>query len=196
MSTRPGLFRDRASLVSAVMTVALLTGMEVADIRRGTRVDDAVDDQGTAGWFGAAMGAAIAASLISAGRDRHQPVPRRPRRWWAGLALIWSGAAFNRLARAELGTNYRAQLTVVDGHEVIDSGPYRLVRHPMYTGATLICIGCGLAVDAWPISLTWALPAAALLHRVQIEEQLLRSTLGHRYEDFADRRARLVPGVW
>lgn len=189
-------FRDRSSVVSAVLTIALLTGMEVSDIRRTARPDDAADDQGTAAWFAAAMGPAITASAISLFRDRHEPLPRRPRRWWTGLGFIWSGAAFNRWARAELGNNYRSKLTIVHDHQVIASGPYRLVRHPMYTGATLICVGCALAVDAWPASLTWALPAAALVHRVKVEEQLLRSTLAHRYEHFADSRARLAPGVW
>lgn len=189
-------FRDRPSAIGAVLTVGLLTAMEASDIRKGTKPADATDDQGTAGWFGAAMGVAIAASVISLGRESHQPLPRRPGRWWTGLGLIWSGAAVNRWARAELGANYRSQLTIVHDHEVVDSGPYRLVRHPMYTGATLICAGCALAVDARPASLAWALPAASLVHRVRIEERLLRSALGDRYEHFTDGRARLVPGVW
>jgi protein-S-isoprenylcysteine O-methyltransferase Ste14 len=183
-------------MASAVMTAALLTAMEVADVRRGSRAEDALDDQGTSAWFGAGMGLAITASVFSFWRRRHSPVPQRPRRWWVGMSFIWCGAAFNRWSRRELGSNYRSQLSIVDGHEVIDSGPYRIVRHPMYTGATLISFGCGLAVDSWPISLAWALPPAALVHRVLVEEQLLRSALGHRYEDFANRRPRLIPGVW
>ena len=196
MSSRRLRFRNRFTAVSAAVTVVLLTGMEVSDFRRGSRPGDTAEDQGTAGWFGVAMGAAITGSVISLFRDRPEPLPRRPRRWWTGLGFIWTGAAFNRWARAELGNNYRSQLTIVHDHEVINSGPYRLVRHPMYTGATLICLGCALAVDAWPASLAWALPAASLVHRVQVEEQLLRSALGHRYEHFADSRARLAPGVW
>ncbi len=196
MSFRHARFRDGSTAMSAVLTVVLLTGMEVSDIRRGSGPNDAADDQGTAGWFGAAMGVAITASVISLFRDRLGPVPRRPRRWWTGLGFVWAGAALNRWARAELGINYRSQLTIVHDHEVIASGPYRLVRHPMYTGATLICLGCALAVDAWPASLAWALPAAGLVHRVRVEERLLRSALGYRYEDFADSRARLAPGVW
>lgn len=196
MSSGRVRFRDRSSAISAVLTVALLTGMEVCDIRRGGQSEDAADDHGTAGWFAAAMGAAIAASMISLVRDGHETLPRRPRRWWTGLGFIWCGAAFNRWARAELGNNYRSQLTIVHDHKVIDSGPYRLVRHPMYTGATVICVGCALAVDAWPASLAWALPAASLVHRVRIEERLLRSALGDRYEHFADSRARLAPGIW
>lgn len=189
-------FRDRRSAVSAGLTVALLTAMEVSDIRRGTLPDDAVDDQGTSSWFGAAMSVAITASVISLVRDGDEPLPRRPGRWWTGLGFIWAGAAFNRWARRSLGDNYRSQLTIVHDHDVIDSGPYRLVRHPMYTGSTVICVGCALAVDACPASLAWALPVASLVHRVRIEERLLRVTLGGSYERFADGRARFVPGVW
>ena len=194
-SSQCRLFRDRRSAISALATSALLTAMELADVRRGTTAGDAVDDQGTGARFGAAMGVAITSSVVALSRQQRRPVPRHPLRWWAGIALIWSGALINRWARRELGSNYRAQLTIVDGHEVIDSGPYRVVRHPMYSGATLICLGCGLAVDA-PASLMWALPAAALVHRVRTEERLLRSTLGARYEDFVADRPRLVPGAW
>lgn len=194
-SSQSRLFRDRRSSISALATSALLTAMELADVRRGTKAGDAVDDQGSGARFGAAMGVAITASVVALSRPERRPVPRHPRRWWAGIALIWTGAVINRLARHELGSNYRARLTIVDGHEVIESGPYRVVRHPMYSGATLICLGCGLAVDA-PPSLAWALPTAALVHRAYAEEQLLRSTLGARYEDFVADRPRLVPGVW
>ena len=194
-SSQRRLFRDRRSAISAVTTTALLTAMELADVRRGTTAGDAVNGRRTGARFGAAMTLAITSSVVALSRPARRPVPRHRRRWWSGIALIWTGAAINRLARRELGSNYRAQLTIVDGHEVIESGPYRVVRHPMYSGATLICIGCGLAVDA-PASLAWALPTAALVHRVHVEEQMLRSTLGARYEDFAAGRSRLVPGVW
>jgi protein-S-isoprenylcysteine O-methyltransferase Ste14 len=188
------VFRDRRTAISAVLTAALLTSLEVSDARRGTQADDDVDDQGTGAWFALAMGVAISSSLVALGRSA-RPRPRRPGRWWTGIALIWTGAAVNRSARRALGGNYRARLTIVDGHEVVESGPYRIVRHPMYAGATLICFGCGLAVEE-PASATWALPALALLHRVRVEEALLRSELGDRYDDFAQGRARLVPGVW
>jgi protein-S-isoprenylcysteine O-methyltransferase Ste14 len=189
------LFRDRRSAFSAALSAALLISMEVADVRRPTEAGDTVDDRGTGPWFGAAMAAAVAASAVAISQPARRPMPRHRGRWKWGIALIWLGAAINRSARRELGSNYRARLTVVDGQEVVDAGPYRLVRHPMYSGSIVICIGCGLAVDA-PASLVWVLPAAALVHRVHVEEELLRSSLTREYDRFLEGRARLIPGVW
>jgi protein-S-isoprenylcysteine O-methyltransferase Ste14 len=188
-------FRDHRSAMSALATTALLITMELSDLRRGSTPGDAVNDRGTAARFGAAMSVAITSSVVALSRPQRRPLPRHPRSWWAGIGLIWIGALVNRSARRELGRNYRAQLTIVDGHEVIESGPYRVVRHPMYSGAMMICLGCGLVVG-FPASVAWALPAATLVHRVHAEEQLLRSALGSRYADFASGRPRLVPGLW
>ena len=109
--------------------------------------------------------------------------------------MIWLGAATNRYARWRLGTNYRSRLTVVDDHAVIEDGPYRFVRHPMYSGILLICSGAAIAVSA-PASVLWAMPVVSIIRRIQIEESRLRRELGSTYDDFARRRARLLPGIW
>lgn len=144
--------------------------------------------------FATAMAAAIATSAVVLSLRR--PIPHRPGRWWLGLTCIWAGAAVNRLARRELGVSYRARLTVVDGHEVTDSGPYEVVRHPMYSGASLVCVGSGLAVGSPLAMAVWALPIIALVRRIGVEEEMLREALGAAYDEYADGRARLVPGVW
>jgi protein-S-isoprenylcysteine O-methyltransferase Ste14 len=190
---RLGLFRDRRTAVSAVMTGALVVALEVADGLASTDPEDEVRDQGTIEVFGTMTAAAIVGSCISLAR--HRPLPHRRTAWWTGLGLIWAGAAVNRAARRQLGRNYRSRVTVVPDHELVTESLYRWVRHPMYSGAALICTGAAVVIAA-PASVLWALPALALVHRIQIEETMLRDALGTDYADFIDGRARLIPMVW
>lgn len=187
------VFSDRTAAAAAAATVALLVCLEVSDSATGTTASDDVRDRSTVLVFAGAMATAIAASVGSLAR--HRPVPHRRRPWWLGLALVWLGAGFNRLAKRELGANYRPKLTIVVDHRVVGTGPYRYIRHPMYTGGSLICLGAAVAV-ASPASITWLLPVAALTHRITVEESMLADSLGDDYRQFTRGRARLVPGVW
>ncbi len=173
--------------------MALLAHLEISDGLATRRPDDVVDDRGTIERFGAGMSIAIAGSCISIVVRR--PLPRHVPAWWGGLALVWLGAGVNRAARRRLGPYYRSQVTVVHDHQVVTAGPYRWVRHPMYSGATLICVGLGITVSS-PESALWALPVLALVRRIQVEESVLRDALGEAYIDFSTDRARLVPGLW
>jgi protein-S-isoprenylcysteine O-methyltransferase Ste14 len=82
------------------------------------------------------------------------------------------------------------------GHKVIDTGPYAIVRHPLYAGALLMCAGIPLALGSF-----WALiPAAAgalvLVVRTVLEDRTLQAEL-EGYKEYTGRvRYRLIPGVW
>jgi protein-S-isoprenylcysteine O-methyltransferase Ste14 len=66
----------------------------------------------------------------------------------------------------------------------------------MYSGASLTCVGLGLAAGS-PLTLAvWGLPIVALVRRIGVEEQMLREALGAAYDEYADGRARLVPRLW
>jgi protein-S-isoprenylcysteine O-methyltransferase Ste14 len=101
----------------------------------------------------------------------------------------------NRGAKWQLGHSYRSRLTAVPEHELVKEGLYGRVRHPMYSGAVLSCTGAAVATGA-PASALWALPALALVHRIEVEEAMLRDALGPDYSDFTQGRARLIPRVW
>ena len=79
----------------------------------------------------------------------------------------------------------------------MERGPYRVLRHPSYTGLILAFVGAGLMVGNW-LSAVGAvfLLLTALLHRVRIEERALTAVMGNRYREFAASRARLIPYIW
>jgi protein-S-isoprenylcysteine O-methyltransferase Ste14 len=80
---------------------------------------------------------------------------------------------------------------------VITAGPYRVLRHPSYTGLLLAFIGVGLAAANWiSLAATFLLPLAAILWRIRAEERALLTVLGDRYIAYAAIHKRLIPLTW
>jgi protein-S-isoprenylcysteine O-methyltransferase Ste14 len=115
----------------------------------------------------------------------------------AGLALMLAGIVVRQWAVAMLGRSFTVVVRVREGQEVIDTGPYRWVRHPSYTGMLMTFTGYGLALGNWiSILLAVLAPLAGIVVRIHFEEQALLEGLGEPYRRFAEGRKRLVPGVW
>jgi protein-S-isoprenylcysteine O-methyltransferase Ste14 len=80
---------------------------------------------------------------------------------------------------------------------VVDTGPYRLIRHPSYSGSLLTFAGLGLAMGNW-VSIVLLLLGAGVgfAYRVHVEEQALCTDLGQPYRDYMQRTRRFVPYIW
>jgi len=82
------------------------------------------------------------------------------------------------------------------GQHVVDSGPYRWMRHPGYAGAMLVYIATPFLLDSWWAILTVVLSSAVLVYRTSLEDKTLHEEL-EGYREYADRVCyRLVPGIW
>lgn len=114
-----------------------------------------------------------------------------------GLALFVAGLALRWYAMRYLGRLFTFDVAVAADHRVIDTGPYRLVRHPAYTGSLLGFIGLGLCGgNALSMALLLVPIALAFLNRIAIEEAALTAALGSAYADYVARTRRLVPFLY
>ncbi len=112
----------------------------------------------------------------------------------AGQVLMWAGMVLRLWSVLVLGRFFRITVTVQDEHRLIDTGPYRFLRHPSYSGALLSMIGLGLAFGNWlSLAFLLLLPALAFAYRIQVEEAALRARFGPAYDGYAATRWRLVP---
>ena len=89
-----------------------------------------------------------------------------------------------------------ADAEVQEGQTVVETGPYRYVRHPWYTGTLIFFVGFGLGVQSWGAVLAlMPIFAVAYGYRIHVEEKLLIAEIGEAYESYARRTKRLIPFV-
>ena len=113
--------------------------------------------------------------------------------FWLGSFLTAGGLLFTVWARLHLGRNWSGSVTIKKGHELVTSGPYTLVRHPIYTGLLLAFLGSALALGEWRGVLAFALAAGALWRKLRLEERWMRQQFGDAYQAYSQRVAALVP---
>jgi protein-S-isoprenylcysteine O-methyltransferase Ste14 len=114
-----------------------------------------------------------------------------------GVVMMAAGIAIRQWAVALLGRFFTTDVRVHTDQTVVETGPYRWVRHPSYTGLLMTLLGVGLALGNWASVLALLiLPTAGLAVRIHVEERALLDGLGEPYRRFASSRARLIPGVW
>lgn len=114
--------------------------------------------------------------------------------FYPGIILILFGMAIRQWAIAVLGRFFSLTVRVAEDHKIVQNGPYRLVRHPSYTGALVTFIGLGLAVQSWAAILALLLVfALAYGYRIRVEERTLSSELGTDYLNYMRRTKRLIP---
>jgi len=115
----------------------------------------------------------------------------------AGMVVLLAGLVLRGWSFKALGQYFTHTVMVSSDQPVIASGPYRVLRHPSYTGIILAAIGIGLAsANCADLAGLLLLTLTALLWRIRIEEAALMTTLGDRYRVYAAQHKRLVPLVW
>jgi protein-S-isoprenylcysteine O-methyltransferase Ste14 len=113
---------------------------------------------------------------------------------WAMVALVALGFAFTWWARIHLGRLWSATVTRKPDHHVVDTGPYALVRHPIYTGIIAAAIGTAL-LRGYVLSFAGAaLMTLGFYFKARLEEEFLRGELGREaYDAYARRVPMLIP---
>lgn len=115
---------------------------------------------------------------------------------WLGLALVVAGPAFMIWSAVTLGRHFDVEVQVHGAHEVVRRGPYRVVRHPIYSGMALHFLGACVATGNAVLLLgTIFVTFPALYQRASAEEGLLRAQLGDAYDRYASEVPMLVPRI-
>jgi protein-S-isoprenylcysteine O-methyltransferase len=115
----------------------------------------------------------------------------------SGCALMVAGMALRWWAVRVLARYFTVDVAIRDDHELVSRGPYRLLRHPSYTGSLATFYGFALALDSvWSLLLIVLVVTAAFLWRIRVEERALASAFPQAYPAYARETRRLIPFVW
>jgi protein-S-isoprenylcysteine O-methyltransferase Ste14 len=113
--------------------------------------------------------------------------------YWIGVALVMAGLAFAIWARVHLGGNWSGTVTVKQGHELIRSGPYAYVRHPIYTGLIAALLGTAIASGTVHAVIGLAIIVGSFLRKLRTEEDFMRETFPGEYERYCAAVPALIP---
>ena len=114
--------------------------------------------------------------------------------FYAGIFLVFLGVLVRQYAIAILGRFFSLSVQIAEDHKVVAKGPYRLVRHPSYTGILITFTGLGLAVQSLGAVLVLLLFfGISFGYRMSVEERTLLSGLGSDYAGYMKRTKRLIP---
>jgi len=116
---------------------------------------------------------------------------------WTGVALALAGLAFTWWARIHLGREWSAMVTLKQDHRLVHSGPYAMVRHPIYTGILLALLGSTIVYHVSPQGLLGLVLATyGFVLKLRQEERFLTERFGETYRDYRVRVPALIPGIW
>jgi protein-S-isoprenylcysteine O-methyltransferase Ste14 len=126
----------------------------------------------------------------------HQIWPQTFVSFWLGVVVMALGLAFAIWARATIGRNWSGTVTMKESHELVQTGPYALMRHPIYTGILLMVLGTAIAIGQWRALLAVLLVLISFRIKLQLEEKYMVELFGPAYVAYRQRVAMLIPGLW
>ena len=110
-----------------------------------------------------------------------------------GAVLLAAGLGFAIWARVALGRNWSGTVTLKQGHELVRGGPYRWVRHPIYTGLLCGVAGNALAIGQWRGAVALVIVCVALWRKLRLEERWMGEMFGAAYARYRKEVPALVP---
>jgi protein-S-isoprenylcysteine O-methyltransferase len=114
-----------------------------------------------------------------------------------GVVLFVSGLALRWYSILLLGRFFTVDVAIAADHRLIETGPYRFIRHPSYSGALLAFVGLGFCLHNWASLAVIVIPTLlAFSRRIRIEERALALGLGDEYRNYMHRTKRLIPAVY
>ncbi len=178
------------------VTVVIWLSLELRQ-SRSTRPGASVADRGSRSVVRLSLlvayaGAFASRALVPSGTIRPEELASS-----VGLVLMWCGIGLRLWSFRTLGRYFTFTVQTSRDQQVISAGPYRVIRHPSYSGILLALVGVGFMIDNW-VSLVVLVAVAliGLIYRIEVEERALSLDLGGRYQSYANGRKRLIPFIW
>lgn len=114
---------------------------------------------------------------------------------WAGVVFVAGGQTLMAWAIHSLRHFFTAKIGILPGHQLVDTGPYALLRHPFYTGVFLTVVGFPAVFGSWVGLVAAVIVLPPMILRMNVEERLLQAEFGEAYEKMKARTWRIIPFI-
>jgi len=166
-------------------------------IARSTPAAGVKSDRGSMGLIILAGWLAFPAAFIVSSWAPYALLSHRTTWFASGLVLLLAGSFLRRYCFRTLGRFFTGNVQIQAGQPVIQHGPYRLIRHPSYTGGMIMYLGSGMALTNWLSALIlFGMGAGVYAYRVHVEEWALADAIGQPYRGYMQRTKRFIPFVF
>jgi protein-S-isoprenylcysteine O-methyltransferase Ste14 len=187
------------STVAAYLLIACFVVLE-RRLRQGQQassLEAEESDRGTTRRLGLAFAFTVLVLLMAPALNAFEIGRLSSRAGWTGVGLMVFGLGLRFWANRTLGRFYSRTLRVAEGQRIIQSRPYRVIRHPGYSGVLLMWAGAGLAVSNWIAAMMAVLVTfSSYRYRIQSEERMLLATFGQDYQANMAKTWRLIPLIY
>jgi protein-S-isoprenylcysteine O-methyltransferase len=187
-------FHQITALMLAIFPISeVLLGIS----KRAKSHDSRVDDQGTLNllWI-TIIASCLAAQILSYVTSTRFSISSDLSDACA-IVLLVLGLALRWYSIVTLGRFFTVNVAIHRDQQVVQTGPYRYLRHPSYTGYLLAFVGIGMYLRNWLSLVALLLPITVVtLHRIKKEEEILVAALGPAYQEYRDHTKRLIPWVY
>src|SRR4030095_8931153 len=174
--------------------VYLISELLLTVTRRSRSKTGTKQDRSTLGMIWLVIAVSVTAGVFVAQNFRAAVLAHARLFASGGVVLFVAGLMLRWWAIITLGRFFTVDVTIEKDHELVERGPFRMVRHPSYTGVLMAFMGFALSLGNWAALLVILLPiTAAFVHRMNVEEDALSRALGPQYTDYMRRSKRLVP---
>jgi protein-S-isoprenylcysteine O-methyltransferase len=185
------------SLTSELGLIYLVSEILLTLTRRSRSKTGTKQDRSTLGIIWLVIAVSVMTGIFVAQNFRAATLPHERMFATAGVVLFFAGLILRWWAIIVLGRFFTVDVTIETDHELVERGPFRIVRHPSYTGVLLAFVGLALSLRNWAALLVILIPiGVAFIHRMNVEEDALSHALGSRYAEYMKRTKRLVPFIY
>lgn len=185
---------------AAAVLAAAFAGLALSEYRMGKRRPRAGSvnrDNGSGRAVGRGLALAYGGGLVLSVASPATVVSRHPRTIFvAGLTTAALGQALRLASARKLGESFTFKVHTHPEQLVVQTGPYRLIRHPSYTGALICALGFSIAYGNWISPVMVAFLAGGYVHRIPSEESAMLEGIGEGYAEYMTRSKRLIPFIF
>jgi len=185
------------SLTSELGLIYLVSEILLTLTRRSRSKTGTKQDCSTLGVIWLVIAVSVMAGVFVSRNFRAAALPHGRMFAGAGVVLFVAGLILRWWAIITLGRFFTVDVTIEKDHELVERGPFGVVRHPSYSGVLLAFVGLALSLRNWAALPVILIPiGAAFVHRMNVEENALSNALGPRYAEYMKRSKRLLPFVY